>query len=260
MRKNWLRYALALLLLGAITPALWQLGEARWIEYQWTRSTAEAERITKAGRPADALTELQQAFDAAAQLAQDDPRQLHATRSLAAAFADRGQLSDAYSLELRALQIVTRDHGPDSAEAANQLTRMAKIRLDEGQPQAAIGLLVQALSAWQGAAGGDHPDMLPTLQIMIDSQVAAKDLSASVPYFDWALGILRRTVGSDHPDVAPLELSYADVLEKLGKTELSRQFREHARSIAAPKAEPTAAAAPAPEATAIEPTPIQQAQ
>ncbi len=255
MQRTWGRYILVGLVGAAVAPSLWRMGAARWTEYQWRSASERADEISTAGRPADAIIEYQQAFDASLAFGEDDPRRIAAAQRLARAYTDRKQFSDAYSLQLHLLQLTIRKYGANSAEAASQVTQMARLRLQEGNAIEATSLAGQALDTWQRLAQGDHPDMAQALQIMIDGQIALGNKAASAPYFEWLLGIRRRELGSEHPDLAPLEIAYANVLDQVGKGELAARFREHAAAIAGHNAPAAVAPPPTPAAAQAPPAP-----
>lgn len=231
MKSGWGRYVLAGGVLVLLAPAAWRIGSARWVEYRWKAANERAHEISQAGRPADALIERQQAFEAAKQFGEADPRYRASVRDLSDTFADRQQISDAYGLELILLQMAVREHGSNSPEAAAQLERMAQLRMKGQQPAEAKALLGQALAIWQTIDQGEDPRVIGTLRALIDTLEMLNAPAEAEPYYEWSLGLQRRALGNDHPDLAPFELEYADLLEKLGKIDLATRFREHAAQI-----------------------------
>jgi len=164
---------------------------------------------------------------------------------LAEAYEASGRFDDAYPLYLENLMRVRATAGPDSAEVASSLFELGRVRRNQGQNEAAVGLFRQAMVAWQEVHGNEHPDLIPTLTLLGLALRDTGQVAEAGQYLEWAIGLQRRDTGSNSPQVAGIESAYAEVLESLNQKELAAQFRAHAESITATPPAASSQTAPA---------------
>jgi len=80
--------------------------------------------------------------------------------NLAMLYDTERKYSDAEKLYEKAYDIATKEHGPESREAARELNNLGTMYVDQGQFSKGISLLYRALNVLQTQLGADHPDVI----------------------------------------------------------------------------------------------------
>ncbi|MGH2494333.1 MAG: FxSxx-COOH system tetratricopeptide repeat protein [Ktedonobacteraceae bacterium] len=115
---------------------------------------------------------------------------------------ERGLFSQAELLLHQALTIREQTAGPEHADAANTLHKLAAFYHKQGKHEPAESLLRRALVMREQASGAEHPDTGSTLNALADLYMEQSKYEQAEPLLHQALTIRERALGTEHPDVA----------------------------------------------------------
>ncbi len=160
-----------------------------------------------------------------------DPAALRLRWLIAAGALARGEgrLPDARARlqDARAL-VIEQD---DPVHHADVLRRLAHVEIDSGDPEAALGLIEQALALRQDVLGDDHPRVADVMQNYANVLLGAGRFEDAEQLLQQALEIAERSLGPEHPNLAGIlgTLSVAD--RRLGRTDDARRHLGRALKI-----------------------------
>jgi tetratricopeptide (TPR) repeat protein len=174
----------------------------------WKDLVAQGQHAAGAGDYANAEQIFLKATHEAERFAVDDVRVGNTLESLGQVYAAEKKFTDAESAYRRALLIVQRANGEDSAETANLNFDMAKSRLDGGHPADALPWARKALSTWERTLGGNNVQTAAAVCLTGDALRAMKN-------FVDAEGPLRRCADMRELDGGIDSTAFADALHSL---------------------------------------------
>src|SRR6266700_7365695 len=140
-----------------------------------------------------------------------------ALNNLAQLYGDVGRDADAEPMYKRAIAIMEKAVGLDSAAIAPELSNLAALYERQGRYAEAEPLFKRALALSEKSLGPNHPDVgrfLNNLATLYERQDRHAD---SEPLFKRALAIYEKAVGPDHPAVATLLNNLGQVTKSEGR-------------------------------------------
>ncbi len=140
-----------------------------------------------------------------------------ALNNLAQLYGDVGRDADAEPLHKRALAIMEKSVGLDSAAMAPELTNLGalyerQLRYAEAEP-----LFKRALSVRERALGQSHPDVGQSLNNLATLYEREDRHAESEPLFKRALAIYEKAAGPENPAVATVLNNLGQVLKSEGR-------------------------------------------
>lgn len=149
-------------------------------------------------------------------LGANQPDTLKIMHNLAVLYLSQGKLDKAEPLLVRVLSIRAKLLGTKHPDTASSLHMLAVLYSEQGKTDQAALLFLQALSILETHLGSEHPDIahpLHGLAMLLRSQGYER---AEVLY-QQALHIQERQLGADHPDIHNIKMSYANLLQRIGR-------------------------------------------
>jgi tetratricopeptide (TPR) repeat protein len=131
-----------------------------------------------------------------------DENDLEALNQEVAKLFEAGKYQDAIVLAERALEIVTRERGPEDRDTATLLDSLAILYQAIGDYAKAEPLFRQALRIRQKVLGKEDPDTAASLNDLGALYQAMGDYAKAKPLFEQALRIRQKVLGKEHPDTA----------------------------------------------------------
>lgn len=180
-------------------------------EEPWKDLVTEGQRAAGNNRYADAERIFLKAVHEAERFAADDWRVGVTLESLGQVYRAENKLSEAETAYRRALGIVGKTNGDDSAEVANINFDMANVMLDDGRQTEALRYAHKALSTYESSFGGTSIETAQALCLLGDSLRSMKNYSE-------AEGPLRRCADIRETDGGIDSLELADALHSLALT------------------------------------------
>jgi len=170
--------------------------------------------LSEAGKYAEAIA-LAQTMVAELEKSQSNSRDYAgALNNLAQLYAQTGRDAEAEPIYKRAIAVMEKTNGLDSADIAPELTNLAALyqrqsRYDEAEP-----LFKRALALWERAHGPSHPDVGKALNNLATLYEREDRHADAEPLLRRALVIYQKAAGPENPAVAT-------VLNNLGQVEKS---------------------------------------
>jgi len=193
-------------------------------ESEFNRPFIALQRLHKVRSLFDQAEVLSRAAVAAAQhrFGPDHPEVATSLNNLATLLQDTNRLPDAEPLMRQALRIDQAAFGPDHPNVATDLNNLASLlqatnRLPDAEP-----LMRQALRIDQAAFGPDHPKVATDLNNLAQLLQATNRLPEAEPLMRRVLEIVcnfTRATRHPHPHLRAFVNNYADLLQKIGRTE-----------------------------------------
>jgi tetratricopeptide (TPR) repeat protein len=140
-------------------------------------------------------------------------------------------LTDAKTLLERALTINEAIHGPRHPDIATDLSSLARVLRDLGQPATALPLQERALAIDEANYGPGHPAVARDLNNLARILRDMGQRAAARPLQERALAIDEAIHGPDHPAVAADLNNLARILRDLGQLAAARPLQERALAI-----------------------------
>ncbi|MEJ7598211.1 MAG: tetratricopeptide repeat protein [Kofleriaceae bacterium] len=141
-----------------------------------------------------------------------------------------GELDQAWTLRSRALALVERVQGKQSANAADARVGLANIRLEQGNSAEAIAEFTRVV-AIRRALAPDHRDLPDDLRNLGEAHRRHGNLDEALSHFQQALSLREAALGPTAPAVAESLTDVARVLERRGQLEEARRLIERALQI-----------------------------
>ncbi|MHC2276582.1 CHAT domain-containing protein/Tfp pilus assembly protein PilF [Bradyrhizobium diazoefficiens] len=193
------RLALAAGLALAITTSLATPGLAQKADL--AAQGARINALNQAGKYAEALP-LAQAMVASLEKGNDGRELSAALNNLGQVYAGQGRDDLAEPIFKRAIALMEKSLGLDTALIAPELNNLAALYQRQGRFTEAEPLFQRALAIYQKAAGPEHPAVATVLNNIgqVDRDLN-RDADAEAP-IKRSLAIREKVLGPDHPDVA----------------------------------------------------------
>ncbi|HKI01014.1 MAG TPA: tetratricopeptide repeat protein [Thermoanaerobaculia bacterium] len=138
-----------------------------------------------------------------------------------------GLLAEGRTLAERSLALRRRLFGPGSAEAAQSLTTLGWIRLNQGEPVAARGLLEQAVADLERTTGGDSLAAADAREPLVEALFAGQSAAKALPVAERRLAAYRRLLGDAHEKTGLTWNDRGVLLQELGRLpEAEADFRQ----------------------------------
>ena len=181
------------------------------------------------------LDKAQAVLEESLQLLRDAPEAtselVTSLRILASVHVDRGTFEHGESLNLRALELVEANQGPESQEAADILLERARGAIQAKVGERAEEFLERALAIQEKVLGPDHPDVGRTLSQLGNASSRLDKTEAAYSYDLRALEVLEKALGPDHPEVSRVLSNAGYHLFRMGRYEEARLPLERAVGI-----------------------------
>ena len=193
-----------------------------WIALVWT--------VSRDGRPDEAL-ELARFAESAIERAGDaGAGQLPHLHNIIGTIAlSQGDLPTARARFDQARQAWSLD--PDDAfHFANATNNLALVLQKQGEPELALGALLEALSIAERELDPRHQDLGRLARQAGRAAAEAGRHTQALQLLDKARARLQASLGADHPDLAELEVFIGESLDALGRHDEARQRLEQAHA------------------------------
>lgn len=183
------------------------------------------------------LDEAREAFAAAdatwrATGLEQSPDALNTLNNWGAVEVTAGRLDAAEPLLARAVELRRRNYGPSAATAA-LLSNYGKLRLQRGDAEGALPLLLEASAMAEQFGGAGSLGHVAALAGVAEARLALSQPVAAEVAATGALSAARRTLGLRHPGTAVAALAMARVLAEKDRPDEAAALLEEAESIAA---------------------------
>jgi CHAT domain-containing protein len=196
-RHSRLIAGLALAMAASLaTPALAQKGDL-------SAQSARVNALRSAGKYTEALP-LAQAMVASLEKAGNGRELAAALNNLAQIQADQGHDDEAEPVYKRAIALMEKGTGLDSADVAAVLSNLGALYQRQGRLSDAEPLFRRALSIREKALSREHPDVGQSLNNLGTNLVKQQRYAEAEPLFQRALTIYQKVGGPEHPAVATL--------------------------------------------------------
>ncbi|UWU93144.1 CHAT domain-containing tetratricopeptide repeat protein [Bradyrhizobium sp. CB1015] len=187
-----------------VTPALSQKGD---LAAQGARINA----LNQAGKYAEALP-LAQAMVASLEKGNDGRELSAALNNLGQVYAGQGRDDLAEPVYKRAIALMEKSLGLDTALISPELTNLAALYQRQGRFTEAEPLFKRALAVSEKSMSREHPDVGRALNNLATLYVKQERFADAEPLFRRALAIYQKAAGPEHPAVAT-------VLNNIGQVE-----------------------------------------
>ncbi len=151
----------------------------------------------------------------------------------------RRQFQAAEETAKRAMQMAETFFGPTHSEVAKSAGLVGAILKDQGKSTEAEPFFALALRIWEGMEGSHQPTVASALQELAAVDVLQEKYAQAEPLLYRAVAIRENLLNPHDPDLAVALEQYAEVLTKLGRTELARQMAEESHTIRSTKRRPS---------------------
>jgi lipopolysaccharide biosynthesis regulator YciM len=139
-----------------------------------------AESYRKAGRYDDALRVAGEMWELAQKaLPPQDPKVLHAKRTLGAVYRDAGRVDEAITLLKETVEQERQSDGLHGRQTLRAMQHLAVAYSRDGQLEQAATLLDEIVKARQKANGPDHPHTLEAMILLGDMEVQRANYAAA---------------------------------------------------------------------------------
>jgi len=173
--------------------------------------------LNEAGKYAEAIA-LAQAMVAELEKSQPNSRDYAgALNNLAQLYGQMGRDAEAEPIHKRAIAVMEKAGGLDSADVAPELTNLAalyerQLRYDEAEP-----LFKRALALWERAHGPNHPDVGKALNNLATLYERENRHADAEPLLRRALAIYQKAAGPENPAVATVLNNIGQVVKSEGR-------------------------------------------
>ncbi len=177
-------------------PAIAQKGDV-------AAQSARINELSRAGRYSEALP-LAQALVAGLEKSSNGRDLAAALNNLGQLLADQGHDDQAEPLYKRAIAILEKSLGLDTALIPPELNNLAALYQRQGRFTEAVPLFKRALAIREKTLSREHPDVGQSLNNLATCYVKQERYAEAEPLFQRALAIYQRAAGPEHPAVATL--------------------------------------------------------
>jgi serine/threonine-protein kinase len=225
-------------LVGGLAVALWQARVARAEALRAERARGFLVSVFEALDPEQARSEAVTPGKMLAagvrrvdrELADEPAFQAEMLDLLASIHRKLGLLPEGRSLAERALTLRRQRFGTSSTEAAQSLVTLGWIRLDQGEPLVARGLLEQAIGDIERVSGSDSLVAADAREPLVEALFAGESAAAALPVAELRLATYRRILGDDHEKTGMAWNDRGVVLQEVGR--LDEATAEYRKSLA----------------------------
>ncbi len=229
-RTAWL---IVSLLTATLLPSRAQTGLPPAVATDIATLEAEAARLDKAGKPADALPLARRALEArlAAPGGADTPETARALNDVAELCRKTANYPEALAFCQQGLAIREQVFGPDSTEAALSLTILARVYRVQSdfvraEPPARRALVIQ-----EKLLPPDSPDLATSLNGLGVIRYKLGGFTDAASLYERALAIREKSLGPDHPDTASVLGNLAQLYNYTGDYARAEPFTRRALAI-----------------------------
>jgi tetratricopeptide (TPR) repeat protein len=173
--------------------------------------------LSEAGKYSEAIS-LAQAMVAELETSQPNSRDYAgALNNLAQLYGEVGRDTEAEPIYKRAIAVMEKAGGLDSAGAAPELTNLAAFYQRQGRYDEAEPLFKRALALWELARGPGHPDVGKALNNLATLYEREDRHTDAEPLFRRALAIYQKAAGPENPAVATILNNVGQVVKSEGR-------------------------------------------
>ncbi|HLG80303.1 MAG TPA: CHAT domain-containing tetratricopeptide repeat protein [Bradyrhizobium sp.] len=173
--------------------------------------------LSEAGKYAEAIA-LAQAMVSELESSQPNSRDYAgALNNLAQLYGEVGRDAEAEPIYQRAIAVMEKAGGLDSADVAPELTNLAALYERQGRYAEAGPLFKRALSLWERARGPGNPDVGKALNNLATLYEREDRHADAEPLFRRALAIYQKAAGPENPAVATVLNNIGQVVKSEGR-------------------------------------------
>jgi CHAT domain-containing protein/Tfp pilus assembly protein PilF len=173
--------------------------------------------LSEAGKYSEAIA-LAQTMVAELEKSQPNSRDyVGALNNLAQLYGEVGRNAEAEPIYKRAIAVMEKAGGLDSADAAPELTNLAAFYQRQGRYDEAEPLFKRALALWERAHGAGHPDVGKALNNLATLYEREDRHADAEPLFRRALVIYQKAAGPENPAVATILNNVGQVVKSEGR-------------------------------------------
>lgn len=166
------------------------------------------------------------------------PQYIQALSNIASLRYAQGQLAEARQRFEEALELSTRELGPEDHATVALMVNLAIVLEDLSLSDESLALLEKAHEIYTRTRGPEHLDTLWVVNSLATRYAGLGRLEDAERLLSGAMRIHREKLGEDHPETLNLESNYISVINRLGRTEeaiaMSRSNVERRRRVFGP--------------------------